>query len=60
MNCKVCNCDTRNIEQNRLVPEGVPIDVYLCESCVDLMKHDRMNEVWSFNDGQGLYNQEIL
>jgi hypothetical protein len=48
--CKVCNEPTRNVEDNRLDSDGVPMAVYLCEVCVNLMRNERMNEIWSFND----------
>ena len=47
--CKVCNVPTRNIEENKLDVSAVPIDVYLCRSCVAMMQKERMNEIWSFN-----------
>ena len=47
--CKVCNIPTRNIETDALEVGGVPMDVYLCLTCVELMRNERMNEIWSFN-----------
>ena len=47
--CKVCNVPTRNIEENKLDVSAVPIFVYICSSCVELMQGERMNEIWSFN-----------
>jgi hypothetical protein len=48
--CVVCTVPTRNIEENRLDSDGVPMMVYLCTTCVELMRNERMNEIWSFND----------
>ena len=47
--CEVCALPTRNIEENKLNVSAVPIAVYLCSSCVELMQSERMNEIWSFN-----------
>ena len=50
--CKVCACPTRNVVENILPCDGivgVPMDVYLCGACIDLMRGERMNEYWSFN-----------
>ena len=47
--CKVCNLPTRNIEENKFNVSAVPIAVYLCSSCVEMMQRERMNEIWSFD-----------
>ena len=48
--CEVCLSPTRNIEENKLNVSAVPIAVYLCDSCVELMQSERMNEIWSFKE----------
>jgi hypothetical protein len=47
--CEVCREPTRNVVKNSLKPDGVPISLFLCLSCVELIKRERMNEKWIFD-----------
>jgi hypothetical protein len=50
MNCTVCNKETRNIELDTIYEGGVPIETPLCLDCVEIMRNERMNEIWSFQE----------
>ena len=58
MTCTVCGVATRNIELDQIYPDGVPLETPLCLDCVLLMKKERMNEIWSFQDATGSVHHE--
>ena len=59
MNCTVCNKETRNIELDIIYAGGVPIETPLCLDCVEIMRNERMNEIWSFN-GDAIHDAACL